>query len=131
MRAEQVLIGSFSNLSAVVTHLAGIPNPIHLVCAGTNGTVTGEDVLFAGAVVAALSNRDSELVPENDSARIAADFWRSHSGHEEDFRRALLDSQGGRNLRKLGLSRDIDRAGQRDRFRFVPVWNPDSNDITD
>ncbi len=46
--AKRVLIGSFVNFSAVLRQLTG-ELPIHLLCAGTRGRITREDVLFAGA----------------------------------------------------------------------------------
>ena len=55
--AERVLIGSFVNFSAVVKELDG-ELPIHLLCAGTRGRVTREDVLFAGALVEKLAGTD-------------------------------------------------------------------------
>ncbi|HSG72093.1 MAG TPA: 2-phosphosulfolactate phosphatase [Planctomycetaceae bacterium] len=128
-QAEEILIGSFANLTAVVRQLATNSNPVHLVCAGTNDAITGEDVLFAGAVVSQLQNRVPEVILENDSARIALDFWNSNSKTEQRFRQTMLDSQGGRNLQRLGLTHDIERASERDLFEFVPVWNQSSNAI--
>jgi len=52
--ADAVWIGAFVNFSAVLHRLraaAGQGRPLHLLCAGTDGRVTGEDVLFAGALV--------------------------------------------------------------------------------
>lgn len=128
--ADRVLIGAFVNLTAVIECLSTADRPIHLVCAGTNGAVSGEDVLFAGALAAGLLEKNANLSPGNDSARLALDFWRSNSQNDAQFRQAMLDSQGGRNLRNLGLTPDIKRAGDRDLFDFVPVWNRDKNSIT-
>ncbi|MDG2389810.1 MAG: 2-phosphosulfolactate phosphatase [Planctomycetaceae bacterium] len=129
-QAEEVVIGAFVNLSAVVTCLENQNRPIHLVCAGTNGAISGEDVLFAGAVVARLLEKQPNLELKNDSTRLALDFWRSNSQNEAVFRQAMLDSQGGRNLQKLGLTADIERAGDRDLFDFVPTWNKQTNAIS-
>ena len=129
-QAEEVIIGAFVNLSAVIECLTNQNRPIHLVCAGTNGAISGEDVLFAGAVVAGLLKKKPNIELENDSTRLALDFWRSNSQNEAQFRQAMLSSQGGRNLQKLGLTADIERAGDRDLFDFVPIWNKQSNAIT-
>ncbi|NJN83930.1 MAG: 2-phosphosulfolactate phosphatase, partial [Caldilineaceae bacterium] len=48
--ANQILIGAFMNRTAVVDRLHAEHLPIHLICAGTDGEITGEDVLFAGAI---------------------------------------------------------------------------------
>ena len=48
--ARRVVIGAFLNFSAVCRELAG-EERIALVCAGTDGHVTREDTLLAGAIV--------------------------------------------------------------------------------
>ena len=45
--AAHVCVGAFANLTAIVSHLSQIHRPMHLICAGTNGEITAEDVLFA------------------------------------------------------------------------------------
>ena len=50
-KAQKIIIGSFANFSKVLDRIVDSGKPIHIVCAGTNGAITGEDVLFAGAVV--------------------------------------------------------------------------------
>ena len=49
-QASRVLLGAFVNFSAVCRELGGVEQVV-LVCAGTDGHVTREDTLFAGAVV--------------------------------------------------------------------------------
>jgi 2-phosphosulfolactate phosphatase len=125
--AKHVLIGSFVNCSALVQQLDG-ELPIHLLCAGTRGRVTRDDILFAGCVV----DRLAKVVDEeamNDSARIARDVWNhAMEGFTPPGRRAnqrlaeaLRDTQGGRNLKNVGLERDIVDAADFDRYNFVPV----------
>jgi 2-phosphosulfolactate phosphatase len=48
-QARRVLIGAFVNLRAVVAALTESES-VHLLCAGTNGAITREDVLLAGAI---------------------------------------------------------------------------------
>jgi 2-phosphosulfolactate phosphatase len=127
--AQRVLIGSFVNLTAVVKELDG-ELPIHILCAGTRGRVTREDVLFAGAVVEKLVGTIVEDEAINDEARIARDDWiHSMNGIRPQNRRAnerlaevLRDCQGGRNLINVGLQRDIPVAAEFDRYNFVPVF---------
>ncbi len=51
-QAKRVLIGGFVNIHAIL-HAAARDEKVHLLCAGTNGQITREDVLFAGWYVAA------------------------------------------------------------------------------
>ena len=115
--ADRVLIGAFANQSAVVESLATQPQ-VDLVCAGTHGEVTREDVLFAGAVVARLSR--SEIVM-NDASRLARDAWcYLESAPAELLTNALQESQGGRNLVKIGHGDDIAHAAQVDTTNLLP-----------
>ena len=117
--ADSVLIGAFVNLSAVCRRLADTPS-IELVCAGTNGQVTREDILVAGAIVARIQKESTVL---GDEARIAAAAW----AEVEAFLTAgmslaacLHDSRGGRNLILTQQEADIDLAAVVDRFDCVP-----------
>jgi 2-phosphosulfolactate phosphatase len=125
--AARVFIGSFVNLSEVVKRLTG-ERPIHLLCAGTRGQITREDVLCAGAIAELSLDGSTDESPLNDQARIAIDCWRSAVPHGArpphalagELSLALHETQGGRNLTAIGLEHDIDTAAEVDRFDFVP-----------
>jgi 2-phosphosulfolactate phosphatase len=124
-QARRVVTGAFVNASAVVETLAG-EGQIHLLCAGTRGEVTREDVLCAGLLAERLSQRESIDTEINDQLLIARDAWRAFraSQRESDLAGSLAltlrSTQGGRNLIGLGLERDIEVAAQTDRFAIVP-----------
>jgi len=123
--ADRVLIGSFVNLQAVVDVLAEDQRPIHLVCAGTKGKVTVEDTLCAGAIIDRLlqefGQRDDDLI--DDQAQLALAKYLQSSTSDEDFRRAMRNSYGGRNCRRLGFDTQIDRAATFDLFDLVPEFD--------
>ncbi len=117
--ASRVLIGGFVNFSAICRELSGTAE-IALVCAGTDGHVTREDTLLAGAIVDDLfRTKKYEL---NDQADIAADAWRTAVRVMTDRPLGLMlrDSRGGRNLIETGQENDIDLAAQMDKFDIVP-----------
>ena len=124
--AARVFIGSFVCLSALWERLKGA-GAVNLLCAGTKGKITREDVLCAGSIADRLLSSgavgDDEL---NDQARIACESWRQSIGPSSlqppfvSLATALRHSQGGRNLIRLGLERDIEAAAQVDRFTIVP-----------
>ncbi len=133
-KASRVLIGAFVNLSAICRELADAER-IAIVCAGTDGHVTREDTLFAGAVVHELVGQDSsrqiqqttarQVLPYmlNDQAEIAADAWRACTRDltgKNPLGAALRASRGGRNLIEIGHENDIDLAAQIDKFDRVP-----------
>ncbi len=123
--AERVLVGSFVTFSAVVRELSN-SQTAHLLCAGTGGSITREDVLFAGAVIAELTRVDGQTaIAINDQARLARDAWqasfaanRRPTNHE--LQQQLLQTRGGRNLQRIGLASDVADVAQWDRFDFVP-----------
>src|SRR6476659_5515753 len=69
--AARTLIAAFVNYSAVCEQLRHDARPVCIVCAGTDGAVTLEDTLLAGALVDFLY--DLGGVRLNDGARIAWD----------------------------------------------------------
>lgn len=128
-RARRVLLGAFVNFSAVCRELRyELTGPggggITLVCAGTDGEVTGEDTLLAGAIVENLAAADGPQLVLNDQAEIAADAWRGCRrdwGGSDPLGQALRHSRGGRNLIEIGMENDIAIAAEIDKFDVVPV----------
>jgi 2-phosphosulfolactate phosphatase len=134
-QAKRVLVGAFVNASAVAASLAQ-EERIHLLCAGTQGEITREDVLFAGRVAYRLLGESARSKPEqNDSCRIARDCYQNlltvdgidlSAGTDSRFEeiaaltQELRHSHGGRNLIDVGLDHDIDVAAQVDQFAIVP-----------
>ncbi|MDG2380099.1 MAG: 2-phosphosulfolactate phosphatase [Pirellulaceae bacterium] len=119
--AHRVLIGSFVNFSAISRSIENAPE-IELVCAGTNGEVTREDVLFAGALATRQQAIDTKLV-FNDSAQLACDVWQSIGGEavsHQGLTQQLADTTGGRNLASINLSADIEIAARIDALTVVP-----------
>ncbi|HZL87827.1 MAG TPA: 2-phosphosulfolactate phosphatase [Pirellulaceae bacterium] len=127
-KARCVLLGAFVNFSAVCRELTAELSPpassgVALVCAGTEGEVTGEDTLLAGAIVEELVQDRDNKCSLNDQAQIAADVWRacrSEDDGNDSLVRALRRSRGGRHLVEIGLESDIALAAGIDRFDLVP-----------
>ncbi len=118
--ARQVLLAAFANRSAVLAALA-TEQVVHIVCAGTGGAITREDVLVAGSLVAGLTS-GSAVWELNDEAVIARDAWLAVGADAKGdaLLRALEASEGGRNLLREGFPRDIATAAQIDRFDVLP-----------
>jgi 2-phosphosulfolactate phosphatase len=113
--AERVLIAAFANFSAVCEQLRTDSRPVHIVCAGTDGEISLEDTLLAGAIVDFLcEHREVSL---NDSARLAWDTFENNGPLLEG---AMELGLGGRNLLGLGYKHDIADAAKVDRFAIVP-----------
>ena len=107
---DEVLVASLLNLDAVVAVLAGGGSDILLVCAGTNGAITLEDVYLAGRVSAALEG------DRTDAARIAEALAASFQNTLD----ALDASAGSVGLYAAGLASDITFCAQESITSTVP-----------
>ena len=94
--ADEVLVASLLNMGAVLEQLAAREDVL-LVCAGTDGRVSMEDVYLAGRLSAGLDGARS------DAARVAEAFAAAYP----DPLDALSASAGAVGLRREGLESDI------------------------
>lgn len=124
LEADRVLVAAFVNLRETVEALAvnvlkvhGLP--MHVVCAGTDGRISAEDTLLAGAIVSGLADWDVPL--GNDEAVMAGSYWRetSHRIGHEPLINFLSQGRGGRRVLELGLGADLADAARVDRFPLV------------
>jgi len=118
--AERVLVAGFVNYSAVCEQLLQDYRPVHMICAGTDGEISLEDTLLAGALVDFVCDvSDARL---NDSARLA---WDCFENHGQVLLGAMQVGKGGTHLQRLGLAEDIQAAAQIDQFNLVPELRRD------
>lgn len=129
--AERTLIGAFANLSALATALEEA-SETELLCAGTRGEITREDVLLAGAIVERLAGHCPGRFVLNDQAAIAADAWSGLNLETSDsgnLAAILCETRGGRRLLEIGLGRDVEIAARIDRLTVVPELDPQTRRI--
>jgi 2-phosphosulfolactate phosphatase len=124
-QAAEIRIAAFANLSAVVESLREETRPVHLLCAGTDNRITGEDLLVAGAMAEGLS----QTFTIHRESQIFAEFWRHHGVDSDERLRTMRESAGGRNLVELGFDRDIERASLVDLYSVVPVLDRLSGEL--
>ena len=113
--APVMFVGALVNASAVARAAAEAGRDVTLLCAGTGGAVAMEDVLGAGAVMAAMEHLTS-CAFDSDTALIAR---RLYDGARGDLRAALTASRGGLNVAAAGLPDDIDFAARVDSLKVV------------
>jgi 2-phosphosulfolactate phosphatase len=106
--AGEVLAASMLNLAAVVAAIG--EGDVLIVCAGTDGRVTLEDVYLAGRISAALEG------PRTDAARVAEAVAAGFATPLE----ALEASGGAVGLRREGLESDIAFCAQESIVDIVP-----------
>ncbi len=125
LEAERILVAAFVNLRETVEALAlnvlkVHALPIHVVCAGTDGRVSAEDTLLAGALVASLVG-DWNIPLGNDEAVMAGAYWRETAARldRQPLVEFLGQGRGGRRVRELELGADLADAARVDRFPLV------------
>lgn len=118
--ARRVVTTALVNYAATCASIRHDSADVTILCAGADGEIAREDVIAAGAIVDELTeNGDFDC---NDQAFIARDVWRAVM---DDIRAGkslaeeLRDSQGGRNLIRIGYEHDLAIAAQIDKFEFV------------
>jgi len=113
----------------VLKQLAGEPQ-IHLLCAGSNGEITRDDVLCAGLFITRILQQGGVEYRLNAQAVVARENW-THSfpvplavGAEPLGAQRLADelckSLAGQKLVSIGREEDILAAAELDRFAIVP-----------
>ena len=119
--AKRVMIGALVNAAAVGAHAAQAGDDVTLLCAGTHGEISLEDLLGAGAVLEAIRAR-ADVSLESDSAHVAHDLFERHRA---DLGTALRSSRGGHNVIAAGLEPDLDFAARLNLLAAVGVVHED------
>jgi len=101
--AEMLLVGALVNAQTVARVLARSAKDITLLCAGTAGAIAIEDILGAGAVIAALADCTS-VEALSDTPVLARYLFQAKAG---DLAGALAQGRGGKNVLAAGLPEDI------------------------
>ena len=77
---------------------------VSIICAGTNGQYTQEDLLLAGCLVDKLTlSREGYAL--NVQAEVSREDWRTN--RSRPLAELLRESTGGQNLSRLKLGKDI------------------------
>ncbi|HEY8488589.1 MAG TPA: 2-phosphosulfolactate phosphatase [Thermaerobacter sp.] len=128
---RRLLAASLLNRTATARALLAEPRParITLICAGTKGAFSLDDVLGAGAVIEALLELDgagpaATLAPPGgpaltDAAQAALALWHHH---RDDPAGALARCHHGRLLVENGFGQDVTAAARVDAADFAITW---------
>ncbi len=126
--AKEVKAASFLNISAVIESLANC-DLVQLICAGTDGFISNDDILLAGAIIARCETR-YQSIADGDASLLARHCWNSQfpTDHFGDsilppaslLAKALRETRGGRNLIRSGYQSDIELCSKLDSLSIVP-----------
>jgi 2-phosphosulfolactate phosphatase len=116
--ADEIITGSFPNLSAVCAHLAARGKPVILGCAAWKDRVNMEDTLFAGAVIDQIGEHFSINC---DSSRFALNLYRLGRADLFEFMKNNEASHYHR-LMGYGLEQDIRYCLTPDQANVLPLF---------
>ena len=114
MAANDVLIGSFLNISGVAKKVIELEQDLIIHCAGWKGSVNAEDTLFAGALINLLT--DSYEMSADD-ATVAHALYQQHKGNMLAY---VAQSSHAQRLQAFGIMKDIEFCLETDRYEVVP-----------
>lgn len=114
-RAKKLIIGSFLNLSAVVSFLQNQAEDILIVCAGWKGRFNLEDTVFAGAVAERLT---AQFTAACDSTLAAVSLYHAARHNLMSF---LSNSSHVQRLARLEIHEDVEFCLTIDRYDAIPV----------
>lgn len=126
--ASQVLIGAFVNAEAMVRRLID-RDRIVLLCAGTEGQESGDDLLFAGLLTDHLQQKSGEGFVLKNRAQQERAAWQAiakDTDSPERLAEHLAKTRGGQNVVRAGLEADLLDVANIDRFSLVPALDTES-----
>ncbi len=114
--ADEVITGSFPNLSAVCDHLKLQNKNVVLACSAWKDKFSLEDTLFAGAVI----NRIKEnFTIHCDSSLMAEEMYLLHKHEMKNFIRRTTHWH---RLAAFGLEKDLEYCVSEDVANILPVY---------
>lgn len=133
--AARVLIGAAVNRQAIVDAVSDAER-VDILCAGTGGKVTREDILAAGAIASQLTTVPQQF-DTNEWADSACREWQEllttaralERTPSEQFALELRDTLGGKNLLALGYDDDLRVCAELDRLELVPELERSTGEI--
>lgn len=119
LEAEQVLVGAFVNISAVIEYLLKTDQEVALLCAGSENQFSLEDTTCAGMMLAKLYRAIPRRMEMNDAA-LAAMFL--YQKFEQNLLNMVRLAHHGRYLIKIGFQSDLTLCMQIDAAPVIPIF---------
>jgi 2-phosphosulfolactate phosphatase len=114
--AYRVVIGAFTNITALSDWLISQNRSVLLLCSGWKNRFNWEDSIFAGAVTKRLLN--AGLHKSDDAALAMAFLYEQSQKNQIKF---LRNSSHAERLAAMGLKKDIKYCFQLDQTTIIPV----------
>ncbi|MEA4854702.1 MAG: 2-phosphosulfolactate phosphatase [Christensenella sp.] len=116
--AEDILVGTFINATAVAQKAYDLGRDIVLVCAGTKRKFSTDDILAMGCIIDRLLKID-ETIETDDMGKMALKLYHDCN---HDILKALEQSTQFEYLKQLKLYDDLEYCTREDMFDVVPIY---------
>lgn len=114
--ADEVLIGAFVNIQAVINYLKPVNQDVLIVCAGREQNVSMEDLTCAGMIIQGIIAADGR--PElSDAAQVALFIAERARAELTEF---LRNTEHGRYLVQIGMGNDVDDCTVLNKYSILP-----------
>ena len=113
--SDQIVIGSFLNITAVANYLKERSNDVVIFCAGWKGRVNLEDTLFAGALASMI---EKDYTSSDDAVLVAKSLYKEN---KLNMLGLILKSSHAQRLKKFNVNHDIEFCLTKDEYDVVPV----------
>lgn len=117
--AENLIICSFANLTAVAKYLIGLDKDFEILCAGKNNSFSLEDAVCAGALISKMQLLKSDL--ELDDTANASVVLKKSFG--KSTLNMLKGTQHGKLLIENQFEEDIKYCSQTDNVKVIPFFS--------
>jgi 2-phosphosulfolactate phosphatase len=115
--ATAIFTGALVNATAVAKQLMAVGHDVTLLCSGSNGLLSAEDMIGAGAVIESLRSM-TDVVLASDVAILAQQAFLSA---KDDLAGVLSRTKGGKNIIRHDLRPDIEFCARLDMLGAVGV----------
>jgi 2-phosphosulfolactate phosphatase len=116
--SDNLFICSFNNISSIARHLVKLAKDTEIICSGTNGFFSLEDVVCAGRLLAEIL----ELAPETellDSAKASLTLSKSFG---KSIPKLLKETEHGKLLLENGFLEDLNYCSKINSIDIIPYF---------
>lgn len=114
--AAEIIVGAFSNLSAIAQHCHAVGRPVTVLASGWQNSFCIEDTLYGAALLERLQELGSDY-QLTDSSRTALELYRQHREHLYDY---LYNCDHNQRLIQRGYNDSLRDCLQRDSSTLIP-----------
>lgn len=116
--AENLFVGAFLNMNAIIKHLIKLKKDVEIICAGTNGMFNLEDAVCAGYMVTELMEKAKNPIT-TDPAMAAVTLFKSLG---KNIPKMMTKTEHGKLLIENGFAEDVEECSRIGVLDVIPYY---------